>query len=142
MTYAIFLYSSICSIKLSSEYAFKMIRVTFQHLHCSICRSYVGTLTINAVWNTTGTTVQPTFPLVTPRSMSFDSSGNMYVADVNLCAVFKYPACGTVYPTVFAGVNNNCSSGTTNLNQPEGAFLDSLGNLYVVSLTKLKRDSE
>jgi hypothetical protein len=62
----------------------------------------------------------------------------MYVADVNLCAVFKYPSCGTVYPTVFAGVSGTCSGGTSYLSQPEGAFLDNLSNLYVVSLTKEK----
>jgi hypothetical protein len=106
--------------------------------HRVLSLSYLGTLTINAVWNTTGTTVQPTFPLLTPRSISFDSSGNMYVADVHMCAVIKYPSCGTVYPTVFAGVSNNCSGGIANFNQPEGAFLDSLGNLYVVSITKMK----
>lgn len=109
------------------------------HRVFSLFLSYLGTLTINAVWNTTGTTVQPTFPLLTPRSISFDSSGNMYVADVQMCTIIKYPSCGTVYPTVFAGVRNNCSGGTSNLNQPEGAFLDSLDNLYVVSLTKTKR---
>ena len=81
--------------------------------------------------------MQPTFTLGTPRSMSFDSSGNMYVADESLCIIVKFPSCGTVYPTVFAGVRNNCSSGTSNLNSPEGAFLDSLGNLYVVSRMKM-----
>ncbi|CAF1583612.1 unnamed protein product, partial [Rotaria sordida] len=31
------------------------------------CLATTCTLTINAVWNMTGTTVQPTFPLLTPR---------------------------------------------------------------------------
>lgn len=97
---------------------------------------FIGTLTINAVWNTTGTTVQPTFSLLVPRSISFDSSGNMYVTDLYLCAVIKYPSCGTGYPTVHAGFINNCSNGPLYLNQPEGAFIDSLDNLYVVSVMK------
>jgi sugar lactone lactonase YvrE len=91
---------------------------------------------LNAVWSTTGTTVQPTFHLILPRSISFDSSGNMYVADTLLCVIVKYPLCGMGTPVVYAGVSGSCTTGSSTFNQPEGAFIDTLGNLYVVSLRK------
>jgi membrane-bound lytic murein transglycosylase B len=94
-----------------------------------------------------------------PRSLIFDSSGNLYVTDTNNNRVNKYNSAGvfqgwlgTVFDTPTGGAAG-CTSKTTGqftqgwcvggsgyssfssggLHFPDGVALDSLGNIYVVS---------
>lgn len=70
-----------------------------------------------------------------PYGTAVDSSGNIYIADFNNCAVRKVDTTGTI--TTIVG-NNTCGySGDTGkgtaaqLNGPAGVAVDGLGNLYI-----------
>jgi sugar lactone lactonase YvrE len=65
--------------------------------------------------------------LINPQGVALDSSGNIYVADVDAKSVFVYPAGsnGNAAPTA------TISGGNTLLQIPRGVALDSIRNIYV-----------
>ena len=65
--------------------------------------------------------------LSNPQGIALDSSGKIYVADLNAPGVFVYPAGsnGNAAPTA------TISGGSTGLKMPQGIALDSGANIYV-----------
>jgi sugar lactone lactonase YvrE len=68
--------------------------------------------------------------------MTTDSAGNLYVADTNLCAIFKFAPDGT--NSLVAGTEGQCGFNSdgipatqAQLNNPYGVALDSKGNLCI-----------
>jgi len=79
--------------------------------------------------------------LSTPTALSFDSSGNLWVADTSNNRVLKYPpanlatgGAATVefgQPDLLSNTANNGGVSATTLNGPVGLAFDLLGNLWV-----------
>jgi sugar lactone lactonase YvrE len=75
-------------------------------------------------------------PVAGVTFMTTDSAGNLYVADTNLCTIFKFGPDGT--SSVVAGTEGQCGFNEDGipatqalLNGPYGVALDSKGNLYI-----------
>ncbi|HEY9898172.1 MAG TPA: hypothetical protein V6D00_03215 [Pantanalinema sp.] len=72
---------------------------------------------------------------ISPRSMVFDASGNLYIADATSHVVLKRDASGTL--TLIAGTGMSGFSGdgaaatSAMLNQPSGVAVDGAGNVYI-----------
>ena len=69
--------------------------------------------------------------LNSPADITFDSSGNLYVADYNNHRIQLFLS-GYVNGTTIAGTSGQSGSGSSLLNQPVSVTLDSNLNLYVV----------
>ena len=73
--------------------------------------------------------------LAFPAALTFDSAGNMYIADASNSRVRKVDANGTI--TTFAGTGDFGDFGDTNvatkagMNRPYGVVMDKAGNLYI-----------
>jgi Leucine-rich repeat (LRR) protein len=85
----------------------------------------------SAIW----TVVDETAELKAPRSIIFDATGNMYIADSSNNRILKRDLEGNL--TVFAGNGNRGSDGDDGpaieaaLNNPQGLAIDDAGNLYI-----------
>jgi sugar lactone lactonase YvrE len=105
----------------------------------------VKSITADAVYGQTGSFTSSTSnngglsatSLYQPDSVAVDSSGNVYVADLQNSRVLFYPAGSTTATRVYG--QSNFTTGTQNtdgisadsLSNPVGITLDSSGNLYV-----------
>ena len=73
--------------------------------------------------------------LAFPAALTFDSAGNMYIADASNSRVRKVDTNGTI--TTFAGTGDFGDFGDTNvatkagMNRPYGVVMDKAGNLYI-----------
>ncbi len=80
--------------------------------------------TVNAVGATLGT----------PQSMAIDTSGNIYIADLNFNAIRKITTTGKIYTICGTGAaGNGADTGLARnvvLNSPFGVALDKRGNVY------------
>lgn len=65
-------------------------------------------------------------PFVSPVAMCLDSSGNIYVADNSLKTILKFNNSGVQQTLTISGVT---------LSNPQGVFVDSGNNIYVVDST-------
>ena len=68
--------------------------------------------------------------LSSPSDVFVDASGNIYIADTDNNRVQKWSADGLTIETV-AGGNAVGGSGNSELNSPEGVFVDASGNIYI-----------
>jgi hypothetical protein len=71
-----------------------------------------------------------------PGGVALDSSGNMYIADLDNCAIRKVDTSGTI--STFAGTLGSCGYGgdggpatSAYLNLPEGVAVDKSGNVFI-----------
>jgi sugar lactone lactonase YvrE len=80
--------------------------------------------------------------LCSPQHLSFDSSGNMYIADMGNNVIRKVDVTGVI--TTVAGIGGLGSFGyfsgdgglatSATLKYPNGVFIDTSGNMYIADL--------
>ena len=102
--------------------------LTFDNANINLYYSYVGG---NSIYYVTGPSATPTLftnvSIANPRSIAFDSSGNLYVVNTaGLFAISKFDSSGTILTT------STTSAATSGL---RGCAFDNSNNLYVADLT-------
>ena len=82
-------------------------------------------------WNTTGITILNSTYLSYASDLYFDSNDTLYIVDeYPNSVVWKLPK-NAVVPTLVAGISQSRGSNATQLNYPQGVYVDSKQNLYV-----------
>ncbi|MDR3764762.1 MAG: chitobiase/beta-hexosaminidase C-terminal domain-containing protein [Acidobacteriota bacterium] len=73
--------------------------------------------------------------LKSPRSLALDGSGNLYIADRSLNAVYEVSTSGAISVVAGTGtagyLGDGAASGSATLNAPEGVFVDASGNVFI-----------
>jgi DNA-binding beta-propeller fold protein YncE len=80
--------------------------------------------------SSSGVAGSSTTTLNRPSGVTFDPSGNMYVADTNNHRIQYFPV-GQTTGTTVAGTSGISGSGANSLNRPAAVVLDSQLNIYV-----------
>ena len=85
----------------------------------------------NLRWNTTGITVLNSTYISHISDLFFDANDTMYIVDeYPNSVVVKLPK-NAIMPTLIAGVSLSLGSNSTQLNYPQGVYIDAKQNLYV-----------
>ncbi len=109
--------------------------IRFVNASTKVISTYAGTG--NAGFSgDNGAATAATFRL--PSSVSVDSTGNLFIADRNNCAIRKVDNTTQHIITTYAGIGGQCGFGgdgaaatAANLNTPRGVYVDAVGNVFI-----------
>ncbi|CAF1370508.1 unnamed protein product [Adineta steineri] len=87
--------------------------------------------TTGNVWNTSGITILDSSQLTYVVDIYIDSNNTLYITDENTNTVVWRLLKNATSATVIAGIKNSVGSNSTQLNYPQGVYVDTNGTMYV-----------
>lgn len=119
----------------SSVNANPPIQISPSTLNCSTLGTQI--ITVTATDGTFGSALKPTAAtFYAPRSLAFDLSGNMFIADAGSNKIRMLNTLGVVSTLAGSGAagNNNSTGTAATFNAPSSVTTDGAGNVYVADL--------